>query len=274
MGLNRGPLHSSSQLRTASSLGTMLSSMLGSFYELQQPLLNARPLRSDSRIPHRIAWDEVCGHSVDAENSLELPADAFERGAGTLVTGVGVKADAEHFPQFEGVREHQQFGLGVGGGADRGTGQPRISNLARVRTAAPVRRMVRRPRPSLDVPEARRTDHRAAVDVDYREGHRAAGVSPCQGGVDISVGLGLRSRNGTPLVKRGIGSSSGDEAVDVAVLKRLQPNVAALQKGTVGGQIAISADAMALATNSSPMRNFNSFLSRRTRTHVSSACPS
>jgi len=41
---------------------------------------------------------------MGAENPFELSADAFEGRAGTLVAGVGVKADAEHLPGFEGVR--------------------------------------------------------------------------------------------------------------------------------------------------------------------------
>jgi hypothetical protein len=55
---------------------------------------------------------------VGAENPLELTSDALDRGAGALVAHVAVKADPEYLPYFEGMREHEQLGLGVGRGAD------------------------------------------------------------------------------------------------------------------------------------------------------------
>src|SRR5216110_2561308 len=95
---------------------------------------------------------------MGTENAFELCADAFEGGAGTLVAGVCVKADAEHLPGFEGVGQHEQLGFGVGGGADCRAGQPGVSDLAGVGSAAAMARMALRPRPSLQVPESRRAD--------------------------------------------------------------------------------------------------------------------
>jgi hypothetical protein len=51
---------------------------------------------------------------MGSEDSLELSADAFERSAGTLITRVRVKADTEHLPGFEGMRQHEQLSFGVG----------------------------------------------------------------------------------------------------------------------------------------------------------------
>ncbi len=154
---------------------------------------------------------------MGAKDSFEFAADAFEGGAGTLVAGVGVKADAKHPPGFEGVGQHEQLGLGVGGTADCQAGQPGISDLAGVGSAAAVTRMSLRPRPSLEVPEARRSDNgtviHAVFQTNDRKGHRGFGVTPGQSGLDVADSFGLALRDGTPVVERGINQRRGDQAV-------------------------------------------------------------
>src|SRR5713101_6991051 len=82
--------------------------------KLTQLLLHHWPLRRHDRIAHRVASNVVSGHPMGSENPIELTADAFERSARTLVTRVGVKANPEHLPRFEGVRQHEHLRLGVG----------------------------------------------------------------------------------------------------------------------------------------------------------------
>ena len=91
---------------------------------------------------------------MGAENPFKFASDAFEGGAGTLVANVRMKADAEHLPGFESMRQHEELRLGVGGGADCRAGQPGVADLTGVRSAAAVARMALWPRPSLQVPEA------------------------------------------------------------------------------------------------------------------------
>ena len=91
---------------------------------------------------------------MGAEDAFELAADAFDGRGGTVVAGVGVKADAERAHGFEGVGEHQQLGLGVGGGADGGGAEPGVSDLAYVWGGQAVARIAGGPSPVLDIEEA------------------------------------------------------------------------------------------------------------------------
>jgi len=99
---------------------------------------------------------------MGAENPFELSADAFDGGARTLVANVGVQADAEHLPGFEGMRQHEQLGFGVGRRAEGRASQPGVADLAGVGVVASVARMTLRPRPSLQVKEARGADDAAS----------------------------------------------------------------------------------------------------------------
>jgi hypothetical protein len=49
------------------------------------------------------------------QNSLELPANAFDSRARPLIPRIGMKTDSQHLPSFESIGEHEQLGLGVGG---------------------------------------------------------------------------------------------------------------------------------------------------------------
>ncbi len=95
---------------------------------------------------------------MGSENPIELTADAFERSARTLVARVGVKANPDHLPRFEGMRQHEHLRLGVGCGPDRRACQPRVTDLADVGVVATVPRVALRPRPSLQIKEACRSD--------------------------------------------------------------------------------------------------------------------
>src|SRR3981081_1677712 len=178
---------------------------------------------------------------MGAENTFELPADAFERRAGPLVTRVGVKADAEHLPGLESVRQHEQLGLGVGGSPDGRERQPCVADLTGVRDAAAVPRVALRPRPSLQIPKARRADEDIVIHTDNCERRGGAGVAPGEGGADVAGSLDLALRDGTPLVEGGVCGRGRYQAVDVAVGKGFETNVAALQCGTLtaGGRVVL-----------------------------------
>src|ERR1700674_2652316 len=126
--------------------------------ELTQLLLHGGPLRRYDRIAHRGTGNVVSGHPMGSENPVELTADAFERSPRTLVTRAGLKANAEHLPCFEGVRQHEQLRLGVGCGPDCRARQPRVTDLTDVGMVATIPRMALRPPPSLKIKEARRPD--------------------------------------------------------------------------------------------------------------------
>src|ERR1700674_3038760 len=205
--------------------------------ELTQLLLHGGPLRRYDRIAHRGTGNVVSGHPMGSENPVELTADAFERSPRTLVTRAGVKANPEHLPCFEGVRQHEQLRLGVGCGPDCRARQPRVTDLTDIGVVAPMPRVAVWPRPSLQVKEACRPDDdtviraivRAVVhpvlQFNDREWHRAAGVPPSQSGVDVARRFDLALRDGTPLVERGVRCRGGHQAFDVTVFKRFETNV-------------------------------------------------
>src|SRR5260370_37351043 len=128
------------------------------------------------------------------------------------------------------MRQHEQLGLGVGRSPDCRAGQPRVADLARVGDVAAVPRVARRPRPSLQIPEASGPDNDTAiyavvqtvVQTNDRERHRAARVLPSQGGVNVARGPDLALRDRTPLVKGWVSCCRRYQTVDVAVLQRVE----------------------------------------------------
>src|SRR5580658_10636571 len=134
-----------------------------SIQQLIQPTLHLRPLLRHDRKARRIASDEVSSHPMRPQNPFELSADAFDGRARTLVTRVGVEADAEHLPGFEGVRQQEQLALGVGRGPDCRSRQPGIADLAGVGIHAAVPRMALWPCPSFQIKEACRPYDCAAI---------------------------------------------------------------------------------------------------------------
>ena len=83
-----------------------------------QALLGLGPLGREDGEAFGVTGDVVGGHAMGAEDAFERRADALHCGDGAFVAGVGVETDAEDLPGLEGVGEHEQLGLGVGGGAD------------------------------------------------------------------------------------------------------------------------------------------------------------
>jgi hypothetical protein len=88
-------------------------------------------------------------------NPFEFSTDALDGGAGMLVARVRMKADAEDVPRFEGMRQHEQLRFGVRRGPDGGAREPCVTNLTNVEHVPPSLGMILRPRPFLQVPEAR-----------------------------------------------------------------------------------------------------------------------
>src|SRR6266481_3620416 len=170
---------------------------------------------------------------MGSENPIELTANAFERSARTLVTRIGMKANSEHLPRFECVRQHEQLGLGVGCGPDFRARQPPVTDLTDVGVVATMPRVALWPRPSLQVKEACRPDDdpviravvQSIVQFNDRERHRATGVPRGQSGVDVARRFDLALRDGTPLVEGGVRRRGGYQAFDVTVFKRLETNV-------------------------------------------------
>src|SRR6266478_9157276 len=174
---------------------------------------------------------------MGSENPIELTANAFERSARTLVTRIGMKANSEYLPRFEGVGQHEQLGLGVGCGPDFRARQPRVTDLTDVGVVATVPRVAVWPRPALQVKEACRPDDdtvihaivqsvvQSVVRSDDRERHRAAGVPPGQSGVDVARRFVLALRDRTPLVEGGVRCRGGYHAFNVTIFKRLETNV-------------------------------------------------
>jgi hypothetical protein len=73
--------------------------------------------------------------------------------------------------------------------------------------------------------------------MNDRERHRAACLPLRQSRPDILGGLDLALRNRTPPVERSIARRSGNQAVDVSEIKRLETNVPAGQHRTFRSHI-------------------------------------
>src|SRR5579872_1002856 len=140
-----------------------------------------------------------------------------------------MKADAEHLPDLEGVRQHEQLGFGVSAASNGRARQPRVANFACVGNIAPVRRMALRPRPSLKIPEARRPYDGAITCAHDCKRNRCSSLSPRQGGVDVCHYRSLTAGDQTPAIKFSLLAGCFHQAVDVTVVQRFQANVLALQ---------------------------------------------
>lgn len=158
------------------------------------------------------------------QRPFELPANPFQRRAGPLIARIRVKAHSQHLPCFESIRQHEQLCLRVCCGADRRASQPRIANLTSVRKLSPMPRMSRWPRPSLDIPEARRSNDRTVARPHNRKRQGAASIPPGQSDVDISDSLRLALWNRTPLIQPRVSRCSDDQPVGVSARQRFQTN--------------------------------------------------
>jgi hypothetical protein len=91
---------------------------------------------------------------VRAQNSLKFSTDAHDGCLRAQVARVGVQADTQHIPNLKGVREHEQLGLGIRGGADGRGCKPGVADLADVGIATAVARVAGGPSPALYIEEA------------------------------------------------------------------------------------------------------------------------
>jgi hypothetical protein len=137
-----------------------------------------------------------------------------------------MKADAKYLPRFKRVRQHQQLSLSICCTSNGGMGQPGIADLTSIRVLTTVPLVTRRPHPTLQVPETCRPENHAIVSAHDRKRHRSIRVSPAQRQVNVSGGLSIALRNGTPLVERRIAcSSSSGQAVSTSLGERFETNV-------------------------------------------------
>ena len=193
------------------------------------------PFGGEDGVAGGVAGDEVGGHAVGAEDAFELASDAFDGGAGTLVANVGVKADAEDVPLFEGVGEHEQLGLGVGGSADGGFGEPGVSDFAGIGSGAVVESVAAGPGPALEIEEARGADDGSVVESDSGEGDGGSGFLPGESRVNVLRGFEFALGDRAPLIERRVGGGGLDESVGVAVGEGFEADVASLERGRFGG---------------------------------------
>ena len=198
--------------------------------EVAQLLLHRRPLRRYDREACRVADSVVRRYPMGSKCPFELPSDAFDSSAGALVPHVGVEADTKYLPGFESMRQHELLAFSIGCGPDRRAGKPGVADLTDVEDVAALPRVIRRPRPSLQIPEARGPNDDAVLLADDGEGHRAPAVPPRQGSVHVAGGLNFVLWDGTPLVEGGGGCRGGHQAFNVAVIERFEANVRAWQQ--------------------------------------------
>src|SRR5687768_13307367 len=163
------------------------------------------------------------------ENPFALAAYTLQGRARAFVPNVGVEADAQHLPDFEGIRQHQQLALGIDCGSNRRAGQPRVSNLAHVRASTAMRAVARGPRPMLDPKETSGTEHRIIVQSEDRKWHSRPSVLPGQGGLNVACGFGRTLRYRTPSVERWVCRGSRYQPIHMTHLQWFQANVIAFQ---------------------------------------------
>src|SRR6185437_8338446 len=167
---------------------------------LFQILLHLRPFRRDNRIPYRVARNEICRHAMRAQNAFHLPSDALNRGPRSLVAHIGVQAHAKDLPGFKGVGQHQQLGFSIRRRADGRMRQPRVADLTRIGSLAPVLSMSRRPGPALQIEKPRGSDDSAGRVVHNHKRQRGSGISPRKRRLDVRSRLLLALRNRAPAI--------------------------------------------------------------------------
>lgn len=138
---------------------------------------------------------------MHSENPFELSTNAFEGGTGPLVAHIRVKADPAHLPPLGGMRQHEQFGLGVDRRPDCRTRQPGVADFAGIGGAAAVRRVALAATAIFPGSKPRRADYRAIIYADRRERHGAPGTSLSESGVGVFCGFHLALRYRTPRIK-------------------------------------------------------------------------
>jgi len=144
-----------------------------------------------------------------AERAFIPSADAFDGRPRTQVARVGVQAYAQRLPHFKCMGQHQQLGLGVRSSSNRIASQPGIADLAGVGVLAAMPWVARRPKPALNVAEARGTKDRAVFLTNDRKWERAALGLRTQSCLNIALGLGASLRDQTPCIERRIDCRGG-----------------------------------------------------------------
>jgi hypothetical protein len=172
---------------------------------------------------------------VGAQDAFEFGSNAEHRVARSLVAGVGVKADAEHVPGFEGVGEHQEFGFGVGGRADSRLGEPGVADLADVGVKAAVVGMAFGPGPMLDIIEAGGADDGVVAEANGGVGDGGAGVAPFESGCDVSRHGVASLWDGSERVEGRIGGCGGEQRVNVQRGERFEAHVFAGEDASFHG---------------------------------------
>ena len=140
-------------------------------------------------------------------------------------------------PNFKRVCQHQQFGLGIGCGANGFVREPRVADFADVGILAAVARMACGPCPAVDIKKARGTDDDAVRDANSGEGQRGAGFAQCKCCINVAKNRVATDGHGAPLVKRGIARRCSDKSVRVSRRQRLKTNMAAGKGWRVEGHV-------------------------------------
>ena len=121
-----------------------------------------------------------------------------------------MKADAEHPPDLERVREHEQLGFGVGAGADRRRSEPCIANLTDVGMKMAVAPVALRPGPTLYVEVPCRANHHAIGLAHGGKRHGGAGFAPAECGIHIQLRRFESLGNNAPAIQTFVTGRGGD----------------------------------------------------------------
>jgi len=191
--------------------------------------LHLRPFRCHNRESRRIAWREVRGQPMRAENALEFASDALDCSARTLVPDVSVQTNPKHLPHLESERQHEELGFGVGRRANCRRSEPRVSDLTPIWSGPAVQRVTFRPCPLIEIKKAGRTDNGAVAEPNDREGQRAGRLLPSDGRFHISRGFRACLRHGAPLIQRGIGRGGARQTIDMSAFQGFETDRPSLQ---------------------------------------------
>jgi hypothetical protein len=99
-------------------------------------------------------------------------------------------------------------------------------------------RMTRGPGPTLNIKETRGANDGAIREANGSKGKPRAGLAPGERGFNVTKNGIPANRDSAPLIEQGIARGSGDEAVKIAEVKRLETNMAAGEDGRVEGHVS------------------------------------
>ena len=90
---------------------------------------------------------------MSPQDSFEASTDSLDSSPRARITHIGVQADPQDVPGLERMGQHEQLGFRIDGCAYRAARQPRVTDLARIRSGAPMQWVSRLPGPAFDVEE-------------------------------------------------------------------------------------------------------------------------